>query len=325
MSLGNVRFDAIMREYDEKRMYSHHLFEERKGEVYDFIPEYKLIDNEIADLAREAAIKAINGDKSLMEEMPGRIESYTKRKKELLAKFNFPEDYLEPVYSCPKCKDTGYIDGQKCQCLKREIIRAMYRQSNIEDVLEEENFENLSYDYYSDSEVDKMRRIVEECKNFVYDFDAKYENILLYGKVGVGKTYLTNCMAKALLDSGHSVIYFTAYQLFETLAKYVFHREDEDEEMDIQGIHRDIFDCDLLIIDDLGTENNNSFVSSQLFLILNERDMRKKSTIISTNLSLTNLNEEYSSRSFSRIFGNYRLIRPDVEDIRARKRKEISL
>lgn len=320
MAIGNVQYDAIMREYDEIRMNSHHLFEERKGEVYDFIPEYKTIDIKIADIAREAALSALNGDKSAMEELPGQITMFTKRKKELLAQFHFPEDYLEPIYLCPECKDTGYIDGQKCQCLRRRIIRAMYKQSNIEDILDEENFENLSYDYYSDSEVEGMRRIVEQCKNFVYDFDSKYENILLYGNVGVGKTYLTNCMAKALLDQGHSVIYFTSYQLFDTLSKYVFHRDDE--EMDIQSIHRDIFECDLLIIDDLGTENNNSFVSSQLFLILNERDKRKKSTIISTNLSLEDLNEEYSERSFSRIFGNYRMIKPDVADIRRKKRRE---
>lgn len=320
MPLGNAQFDAIMREYDNRRLKNRHIFEERKGEVYDFIPEYKMIDERMADLARETAFKAINGDKSAMEEMSGKIAKFVERKKELLAQFNFPEDYLEPVYTCPDCKDTGYVNGQKCHCLTREIIRAMYKQSNIEEVLEEENFDNLSYDFYNDSEVDSMRKIVQTCKNFVYDFDSKYENILLYGNVGVGKTYLTNCIAKALLDSGHSVIYFTSYQLFDTLAKYVFRREDG--EMDVQGIHRDIFDCDLLIIDDLGTETVNSFVSSQLFLILNERNMRKRSTVISTNLSLEKLNEEYSQRSFSRIFGNYILIKPDIEDIRIKKRKQ---
>lgn len=321
MALGNAQFDAIMRKYDERRMQNHHRFEERKGEVYDFIPEYKDIDDSIADLARECTFRTLAGDKYAMEDMHNKVEKYKERKKELLAQFHFPEDYLEPVYTCPDCKDTGYIDGQKCHCLKREILRVMYRQSNIEEVLEEENFENLSYDYYSDNDLDQMRKIIEQCKNFTYDFDNKYENILLCGNVGVGKTYLTNCMAKALLDSGHSVIYFTSFQLFDTLSKYVF-RRDEDEYEEVVGIHRDIFDCDLLIIDDLGTETYSSFVNSQLFLILNERDMRKKSTIISTNLSLEKLYETYSERNLSRILGNYEFIEPKIADIRIKKKKQ---
>lgn len=319
MAIGSAQFDAIMREYDDRRTRNNHIVETHKREVYDFIPEYKAVDDEIADLARESAIKSIDGDKEALPKLRRQIDECIKKKKKLLKEGGFADDFLDPVYTCPDCKDTGYIGDEKCHCLKREILRVMYRQSNIEDILKEENFEKFSYDYYADSEVEQMQKIVAECKKFVSDFDNKYENILLYGDVGVGKTYLTNCMAKALLDLGHSVIYFTSYDLFDTLAKYTFRREESDAQS--EAVHKDIFDCDLLIIDDLGTENVNSFVSSQLFLILNERDKRKKSTIISTNLSLEKLNDVYSERSFSRIFGNYRLIKPDIADIRIKKRR----
>jgi len=319
MAIGNSQFDAIMREYDEKRIKNHFELTRRKGEVIKLIPEYKEIEDKIADLARESSMRALDGDKSAVENMRATMAQYAQRKKELLAQFDFPEDYLEPVYECKDCMDTGYIDGQKCHCLKQKILRVMYRQSNIEDVLERENFDTLSYDYYDDSEVEQMRAIISKCKEYVERFDDSYENILFYGNVGVGKTFLTNCIAKSLLDSGHSVIYFTSFQLFDTLASYTFHRDDSDEQ--VLNIHKDIFDCDLLIIDDLGTENTNSFVTSQMFLILNERDMRKKSTIISTNLSLEKLNDSYTERSFSRIFGNYRIIKPDIADIRIKKKR----
>jgi len=322
MAIGNSQFDAIMREYDEKRMQNHFELKRRKSEVIKCIPEYKDIENEIADIARDSALRALSGQSQAIDDMRAKLALLTQRKKDLLAQFDFSEDYLEPFYECNDCKDTGYIGNEKCHCLKQKILRVMYRQSNIEDVLEYENFDTLSYDYYADGEVEQMRSIINYCKSFVNNFDNRYENILLFGNVGVGKTFLTNCMAKALLDSGHSVIYFTSYQLFDTLATYAFHRDDSDEQ--VMNIHRDIFDCDLLIIDDLGTENVNSFVSSQLFLILNERNMRKKSTIISTNLSLEKLNDAYSERSFSRIFGNYRIIKPDIADIRMKKKKLLS-
>ena len=162
-----------------------------------------------------------------------------------------------------------------------------------------------------------MKGIIAECKRFADDFGKRYENVLLYGSVGVGKTFLTNCMAKEILDKGYSVIYFTSMRLFDTLSRELF-QYGENGSWDIQ---KDIFTCDLLIIDDLGTENVNSFVASRLFDILNERDIRRRSTIISTNLTFEELGGRYTERNFSRIFGNYIILHPDVEDIRIRKRR----
>ena len=154
---------------------------------------------------------------------------------------------------------------------------------------------------------------VAKCKDFIRHFDDEFSNLYFYGDTGIGKTFLSNCVAKELMDSGHSVIYFTAFQLFDILSKGVF---DEDA----VAAHRNIFTCDLLIIDDLGTELANSFTTSQLFLCLNERILRKKSTVISTNLGMTQLADIYSERILSRISSYYTLIKLFGDDIRILKR-----
>ena len=313
MSLTNSQYNAIMREYEENRINNKYVQDEHLSEVYDLIPEYKDLDTEITELAISAGKKRILGDKDALVGLSEKINEISEQKKKLLLEYSFPENYLEPIYTCPDCQDTGYIDENKCHCLKHKILRCLYAQSNIEEVLERENFETLTYDYYNDDEISDMKVIVSRCKDFVCNFDNEYKNILLLGNSGVGKTFLTNCIAKALLDSGHSVIYFTSFQLFDTLAQYAFSYDNDEE---VTGMCEDIFGCDLLIIDDLGTENANSFVASSLFRVVNERDIRRKSTIISTNLSLGQLNERYAERSMSRIFGQYDVIKPDIQDIR---------
>lgn len=317
MPLSTSQYDEIMREYEKRRESARHTVSEHKAEVWDMIPEYKTIEDKITDLAMECATKVFDGDKASIEKMKAEIEKLTLRQAELLKAYGFPEDYLVEKYTCKDCKDTGYIDGAKCHCLKQESLKILYKQSNIEEVLKRENFDTLSYDYYSDDEKQRMEVIIDRCKAFVSDFDDKYENILLYGNVGVGKTFLTNCIANELIKKGCSVIYFTSIRLFDTLSQSVF-SYDEDESFDVQ---KDIFTCDLLIIDDLGTESINSFVASRLFDVLNERDLRHKATVISTNLSLESINERYTERNFSRIFGNYTVLRPDVSDIRIKKRR----
>lgn len=323
MSISNSQYDAIMRMYEARRENSRHTSEEHRAEVYELIPEYKAIEGQITDVAMESARRYLEGDKDAVNEMKSRLSELTKRQTALILQYGFPEDYLEEKYVCNDCKDTGYIDGRKCHCLNQEILKVLYKQSNIAEVLNRENFDTLSYDYYDDADIDKMNKIIDVCKEFASDFGDKYENIMLYGNVGVGKTFLTNCMAKEIIQQGYSVIYFTSIRLFDTLSKCVFSRDYDGEESD--DIQKDIYNCDLLIIDDLGTETVSSFVASRLFDILNERDLRHKSTIISTNLPFDSISDRYSERNFSRIFGNYRILNPDIADIRIKKRRQSRL
>ena len=161
-----------------------------------------------------------------------------------------------------------------------------------------------------------MQHAVAECRQFIDYFEQKPKNLLFYGDTGVGKTFLSNCVAKELLDQGYSVIYFTAFQLFDILSKGVFQKDT-----DAIAAHQNIFDCDLLIIDDLGTELSNSFTSSQIFLCINERILRQKSTIISTNLNMNQIVEIYSERTLSRISSNYTIMKLFGDDIRIKKRQ----
>ena len=153
------------------------------------------------------------------------------------------------------------------------------------------------------------------CHEFADTFGKDFKNLFLYGDTGVGKTFLANCIAKQLMDHSYSVIYFTAFELFDIFAKSKFQKDDEAESM-----YEHIFDCDLLIIDDLGTELSNSFTTSQLFLCLNERLLRHRSTIISTNLSLEALVDLYSERTFSRITSNFTMLKLTGDDIRIKKK-----
>ncbi len=318
MALSQMRFDEIMREYDRRRALSRRNAQEARRRVTEAIPQYKDIEDRMADLAMECADKVLEGDAQALERMKGEMEALAAEQKRLLLQHGFAEDFLEEKHVCPDCADTGYIDGrEKCHCLRQAILTSLYRQSNIGDILNRENFETLRTDIYTDQESAKMKDIIARCRRFADDFGEKYENILLYGDVGTGKTFLTNCMAKAVLDKGYSVIYFTSNRLFDTLARELFQNEPDDE----REVQNDIFTCDLLIIDDLGTEGVNSFVASRLFDVINERDLRKKSTIISTNLSFEQLADRYTERTFSRIYANYTVLHPDVEDIRIRKKR----
>lgn len=325
MALTNAQYDEIMRGYQQRQLHNRHLTDEKLEEAYGREPRLKEINDAIASGSVACARKRMEGDNAALGEWKKQLDTYRDTRTRLLASLGFPEDYFDPVFTCPDCKDTGYIGSDKCHCFRQAEIDTVYAQSNIRGILERENFSTFSYDFYSDGEINPatglsslgtIRRAVEICMNFIRDFDNKPKNLFFYGDTGVGKTFLSNCVARELLDDGRSVIYFTAFQLFDILSKGVF-----DRDADAIAAHRNIFDCDLLIIDDLGTELANAFTVSQLFLCVNERILRQRSTIISTNLNMNQLADVYSERTLSRISSNYSILKLFGDDIRIRKRQ----
>ena len=324
MALNNSQYDTLLRSYEQKQVHSRDLLDKRRKTVYNLIPEMREIHDTISLLSVSQARKLLNGDDNALNELKLQIKALIDRKNHLLVSAGFPSDYLEPVYECTDCKDTGYIGNQKCHCLKKAIIDLLYTQSNLQSILQKENFNTFSFAYHSDNHVDPItgRSALANIRNahfiardFIDTFANDFRNIFLYGDTGVGKTFLTNCIAKELIDKAYSVIYVTAFELFDTLAKSRFEKDDDAEMMS-----EHILDCDLLIIDDLGTELTNSFTVSQLFLCINERILRRKSTIISTNLSLESLVDIYSERTFSRITSNYTMLKLTGDDIRIKKK-----
>ncbi len=324
MGLTNSQYDAIMRSYEQRQLHNKDVLFARYEEVYRKIPALKEIDESISSLGVRQARKLLNGDENAVASFRKERLSLSARKEQLLAEHGFPKNYLEPVYHCPDCQDTGYIGNEKCHCFKAAVIQLLYTQSNLQEILEKENFDTFSLSYYSQNYIDPktgrssyelMQDALLSCHEFVNTFSETFRNLFLYGSTGVGKTFLSHCIARELINKSYSVIYFTAFELFDVIARSKF---DKDEAAALMYEH--IFDCDLLIIDDLGTELTNTFTSSQLFLCLNERLLKRKSTIISTNLTLESLVELYSERTFSRITSNYTMLRLTGDDIRIQKK-----
>ncbi|WP_310602815.1 ATP-binding protein [Anaerosporobacter sp.] len=326
MQLKNFQYNKILREYDKRQLENRHELDKRIKYIYSVLPEIKEIDDQIVSSSIQSAKLSLMGDDDALHSLADHNLDLSMRKVEILTENGYPSNYLMTTYHCEDCKDTGYIDNEKCHCFKQAIVDLLYSQSNIKGIMTQENFSTFNYNFYSDSYIEEttnltplanIKKVVSNCKEYIDNFDTTYANLLLYGNAGVGKTFLANCIAKELLDRSHTVIYLTAFQFFDILEKNKFHRDQEKEEANEQFEY--ILDCDLLIIDDLGTELNNSFITSQLYLCINERHLRKKSTIISTNLSWDNLNTNYSERIFSRIASNYRLLKIVGDDIRIKK------
>lgn len=324
MALSNSQYNMIMRIYSQRQLENKHRQDLCRQQVYERIPQIRQIEDEISAQAVACAKRLLDGDTCARQMLKQNIEDLREQKEVLLASGGFSPDYMDMHYHCPECQDTGYINGQKCRCFKKEQIRLLYAQSNIEEVLERENFSAFSFEFYDRNKVipeirmtvaDYMKQVYGWCREYVENFQDKGGNLIFTGSTGVGKTFLTNCIAKELIDRYQSVIYLSSNDLFDIFSKNKFHYETEEE---MRDMYQYILDCDLLIIDDLGTELNNTFVSSQLFYCINERLLRKKSTIISTNLSMTMLRDTYSDRISSRIISKYSIIPLYGEDIRTK-------
>ena len=318
MGLTNSQYDMIMKTYEERQYTGRQALDARRAFVNKNLPEYGEISSQISSLSIEQASKLLEGDETALSELKVALALLREKKANILKNAGLPSDYLEIKYQCPDCRDTGYIGTEKCHCFKKQIITLLYRQSNIQEMLKEHNFSTLSYEFYKGDDLLHFQNAVKTCKNFIDCFNSDYLNLFFYGTVGTGKSFLSGCIAKELMDRGKSVIYFSSTGLFEKLSQMSF---DYNAKGDLADLYEDLYSCDLLIIDDLGTELTNNFSSSQFFSCLNERILRKKSIIISTNLSLQELRDRYSDRIFSRITSNFKLCKITGPDIRMYKKR----
>ncbi len=325
MALTNEQYASIMREYELIQNRNRRILEEREQEIHENIPGYRELAESTGALAKACVLKLLNGDEQAIAVLKNKLAEVSDQKKLLLEQHGYSPDYLAPVFHCALCRDTGYLpsDGEnagreKCRCLRQKEIALLYEQSNIQKTIEKENFSTLSFEYYEGEDRRKFQEAVRISLDFVQNFKQDYQNLFFYGTVGTGKSFLSGCIARELLQSGHSVIYFSAAGLFDTLARYSFDAKQKDA---LYRFCKDLYNCDLLIIDDLGTEVTNSFVTSQLFGCLNERFLQKKATIISTNLSLEELRDRYSDRIFSRITSNFTICKLSGPDIRIYKKR----
>lgn len=313
--------NQILKEFEQTKEKNKRELEKRKEKVYKELPRLKKIEEEMIELGIEITKSVLfeDGDKEKLlaylkkKQMDLKIE-----KAETLASNNYPNDYLEPKYDCNKCKDTGFIGLQKCFCLIQKQIEYNYMQSNLSET--KENFDSFNIEYYSDIAVNNdlsprknMQQIYLECIKFVQDFDNHNKNMLFIGRPGLGKTFLCHSIAKELLQSGKSVIYQSAPDLMDLVRKYKFNFENEEQGDEALN---NINTCDLLIIDDLGTELSTQFSGLVIYNILNKRLLESKKMIIATNLDVKEIMRDYSERITSRIFGKFDMFEFFGDDIR---------
>ena len=317
---SNKYISDILREYDFLQSSEEAAQKNRQNEIYKKIPQIKAIDEEISSAGFEIASAILKGNnvEDSIYKLKQRITDLKIRKAELLAANKYPVDYLETRYKCSKCKDTGYMGSVRCSCFKQRLIDKYYQQSNLKDILSRENFDTFNIAFYSASKYGSeelsprknMEDILTYCINYANTFKSHKENLFFYGTSGLGKTFLSNCIAKELLDSGSIVIYQTCANLIDIIRASHFDSSAEKDMID------DLLTCDLLIIDDFGTEPQTNYSQSEIFNLINSRILTGKKMIISTNFSLEDLDNIYTERIKSRLFGHFTMFKFYGDDIR---------
>lgn len=339
MSLTRNQYNQIMRLYDERQSENRRIHQERLDEVRKTIPEWDALQAKLPSFSA-AKIRAMLFPEAAetFNGTAASVPDIQEEKAALLQRYGFPADYLDMTYHCPLCRDTGYLNDsnasdypsagmEKCGCFKQMETQLLYDQSGLTEVLQRENFDHFSFSYYSNKPEDAVdgctpyqnmeQHVLPACTDFIRTFQGSSRHLLLYGDPGVGKTFLTNCIARELLNRGCSTVYLSATRLFDICSDNAFRAGTASEES--LALYHSLFSCDLLIIDDLGTEMTNSFTVSSLFSVINERILRGKSIVISTNLSLRNIRDTYGERIFSRITSGFTLLRLFGSDIRLKK------
>jgi len=335
----NTNWQELKREFNKRRENAITAREQRKEEVYRKIPEIKILDQQIAELGLSFTREAIKQQLTLdcagfFEE---KINRLIERKKKLLTDNGFPANYLEVEYTCKNCNDTGFVldsEGKPgtipCHCYRQLLIERFYDVSNLNSD-GQTGFEFFNEFYYQDNIPEgsnynitprtQALRVKQKCLDFVNNFEDKScPNLYFTGPTGVGKTFLSKCIALEILKKGHTVLYLPAPAMFDIIyrSKYQFDSSEQD------NAYQNILNTELLIIDDLGTESPSAAKYTELLTLLDYRSARNITTpcktILATNLEPRDLHTIYSERVESRILGDYDILYLFGDDIRLVKR-----
>ena len=329
---------TLLLEYDQKKRKAELDLEKRKQELYSKIPRLQEIESELNNFAINTAKNILNGSSNSLESLNKKVDELKTEKENILEINKIPNNFLKPKYECSICKDTGYVQIQNsasniCPCLKQKLLDISYNKSNISN-LSKENFETFNFNIFSDkpepekykiniSPRQNMITIKQKCLEFVENFDnPNTHNLLFTGNTGLGKTFMSNCIANELIQKGKNVLYQTAPVLLETVIDNKMNKYKTSFQ---DNFYKNVLEADLLIIDDLGTECLNSMKLSELFTILNTRllnlNNKVTKTIISTNLNINNIFKNYEERIGSRIAGFYDIYYFFGDDLRFKLKK----
>mgnify|MGYP002537227868 FL=1 len=334
--MSNEILSDLLLEYDQKKRKAELDLEKRKQELYEKVPRLQEIEDSLNTFAITTTKNILNGNTTSFNELTSKVENLKKEKEKILQNNDIPKEFLEPYYECKICKDTGYIQTQNsasamCPCLKQKLLDISYNKSNISN-LSKENFETFNINIFSDSiNSEKYRlnisprnniiNIKSKCIEFVNNFDnPDTKNLLFTGNTGLGKTFMSNCIANELIKKGKNVLYQTAPVLLETVIDNKMNKYKNSKQ---DNFYKNVLEADLLIIDDLGTECLNSMKLSELFTIINTRILNLNNkitkTIISTNLNINEIFNNYEERIGSRIAGYYNIYYFFGDDLRFKK------
>ena len=325
MGYSREIYDAAMALLTDRRLREEQELAEKKDQFYLLYPRAREIERELSSTAVKAAKAVLSG-----ADAAGQLAVLRDRNLELQTEYRgmlkeagLPEDYLEPHYGCEKCEDTGYIDGKMCSCLKALLKKEAYRRLNAMTPLSLCTFDTFSLRYYpEEAERDggippkaQMQRVLKYCQDYAKGFSLSSPSLIMQGGTGLGKTHLSLAIANEAIQKGFGVIYGSTQNLATSLERERFGREPVEGDT-----NQLLLSCDLLILDDLGTEFSTSFVDAAIYNVINTRLMVQKPTIISTNLSYMELQKRYSERLTSRIIGSYTRLLFCGKDVRQQKR-----
>ncbi len=320
-------YEQAMKTLSERRTEETLRCDERKQAFFGQYPRAREIENELTSTAITAAKAVLHGrnTKEALTKLRENNKALQKELQTLLSEAGLPQDYLEPHYQCSKCQDEGFVDGKMCGCLKVLMRTEACRKLNQQTPLSLSTFESFDLKYYSDtpengqknSPRQHMEQVFQYCKNYAENFSMQSPSLLFRGGTGLSKTHLSLAVANVVIQKGYGVVYDSVHNIMGTLERERFGKETAPDDTS-----RLLMECDLLILDDLGTEFSTSFVTASIYNLINTRLMAHRPTIISTNLTLPELEKRYTERFVSRIIGHYVRLPFYGRDVRQQKAAE---
>ena len=322
MGYNIENYRRIREEYKEKYKKAEAEADARRRELWGKIEGLRMLDRALSDTGPRLLNAVLGKSNESFEKVRSDVERLNHERNLLLAVNGYPADYSDPRYECDKCRDSGYVDGEMCECMKLRLRMAGYESAGIAKLMEVQTFDNFRLDYYRTNQrsFENMSYVLRTMKEYAENFNPdRSQNLLLLGGTGLGKTHLSTSLARALVDRGFDVVYTGAIGMLADFEKTRFGNSAGNE----SGYDLDrYYICDLLIIDDLGAEVSNQFTVSTIYNVLNSRISSGLPTIISTNLNQNELNSRYWDRITSRILGEFRPLLFSGSDVRKLKLTE---